>query len=388
MPSNQKIIIGIISVVTIISAFMLFDTSNPETTTSEDSLELASGNSTNIGDETKQTESKGNNGKQGESLLDQLKNERGSAKHPEIQSMLKTFLDTSSSKERSMALRKLAEYIAKTDPSQALDVFESIANQASGKAKAESYLFSRTFLTHFTPDNPGAATEWAVLLPESLSVAALQTTAPAWASTDLNAFLDWLSEVKNPSYRSTILKDVSLKMANSEDTLAQRAWIEHAITMPEAESQAASIMTVWSELDTEAAYHWIESIEDPVQQDQALVSMADSIAKTDPKLASGWVEQFPKGAARDKAVAATAQKWISQDPASAAEWLGGFDDGKYLGTVSTTVYSAWHQKDPDKANEWLETLDMAPSIKEYLTNMHKAVPTLPVVNEKTVKPED
>ena len=381
MSSIQKIIIGIIAVVSIVSTFMFFDASDPENTAPKGSLEVVPGSPTNTGKGTKQTESSVNNGKLGTSLLDQLKKKGGATKHPEIQAMLQTFLNTSSSKERSISLRKLAEYIAKTDPSQAWDVFESIAKQATGKAKAESYLFSRTFLTHFTPDNPGAATEWAVLLPEDLSVAALQTTAPAWASTDLNAFLDWLGEVENPKLRSTALKDVSMKMADSNDTLAQEAWIEHAITMPEAESQAASIVAVWSELDTEKAYHWIETIEDPVQQDQALVSMADSIAKTDPKLASEWVEQFPKGAARDKAVAATAQKWISADPASAAEWLGEFNESKYLGTVSTTIYSAWHQKDPDKANEWLETLDMAPSTKEYLTNMHKAVPALPQAGE-------
>ena len=85
----------------------------------------------------------------------------------------------------------------------------------------------------------------------------MQSTAPAWAKSDMNGFIDWLDKLDNPALRSAALKDVSMTMAQSDQTEAQRAWVEHAIQMPEAESQAASIVSLWTELDTKEAYHWI-----------------------------------------------------------------------------------------------------------------------------------
>lgn len=268
---------------------------------------------------------------------------------------------------RRQALEDLAGALAQYDPQRAADLVKRILAE-QGEGGRDVHALVSGFMSDYSARNPAAAAAWAEILPLNLKFDAFTFVAREWAKTDLPAATAWAEAISDLSLRSSALRRISERLAESAEPQEVAGWARRLASSTDASHHTELIGRLWAKGDLQGAFQWAAQVEDPVRRTSAVVAVAGVVAEQNPGAAISWVEKFPPGELRNEAISVTALKWSESDPEAATRWIHGLGDQQMMETSMPTIARRWMQKEPVKAAGWIQSAPLPKRTKEYLLN--------------------
>jgi hypothetical protein len=156
-------------------------------------------------------------------------------------------------------LPKLAENMAQTDPSRALELVSTLSDAAREKA-------TNSVLKSWANIDATAATLWLQKQPPQASL--YESVAQAWVAQDLAAATQWVNALEDGPMKDEVVNRVVSRFQNRNPQVAL-AWIEGISDDAKRVAAYRKLARSWIRNDRIAARSWIESapLPEPVKSE-------------------------------------------------------------------------------------------------------------------------
>ncbi len=210
-----------------------------------------------------------------------------------------------------------AETLATLDLAQARAWVETIPRPAE-KAKAIESLAS-----HWSREDPAAASRWMMQLPPELRAAALPQVLEHWSEYDALGAADFVLTQLPPEQQIDAAKQVMGKWAREEPATVAN-WIPAFKDEKVRTTLVNQVVKSWADQNPAAAAQWIRDLPaaDP-RRAAAIEPYYDALLPKEPRRALEWIQQM--GATNDPTTqhraGYAALNWSYESPAEARRWL-------------------------------------------------------------------
>lgn len=160
---------------------------------------------------------------------------------------------------QEIVLPKLAESMAQTDPSRALELVSTLGDAAKGSA-------ANSVLNSWANTDPAAAASW--VQKERPRASYYQSVAQAWVAQDLPAATQWVNTLEDGPTKDEVVNGVVSRFQNRNPQVAL-SWIEGISDDSKRVEAYRKLARSWIRNDRIAARSWIESapLPEPVKSE-------------------------------------------------------------------------------------------------------------------------
>lgn len=219
------------------------------------------------------------------------------------------------SQTNSTISHAVASWARLGDPQAAMEW--SLENLESHGALDDAVRFAAS---NWAEQDPKAAAEFALSLPESVKSDAFTGLAYEWPTNNAGEFLDFVQSAPDPEAISSLTK-------RGFWTLAQRKggtkFLSNALEMPPGKTRHDAIRGLfggWSQsvAGPAEAVERIDDVPEGSLRNAAIFGFNDYEGRRDPALAMKLAAKISNPAARDRELILRGKAWLKQDPSTAA----------------------------------------------------------------------
>jgi hypothetical protein len=264
-----------------------------------------------------------------------------------------------SENERSAALEKVFEAIARTDPEGALQLMRVHAPERVGKAGMPDDVADALL------ERPGV--ESAKRFFEAKDFDHLAQLAVRWARSDPNAAQAWANALPEGEGKARALDSVYIAMADKDRAGTLKAVSELSKMGIPTPGTVARLIREWPNDDVKGLMNWVMEMPPGKGQTEALARATEVLARRDPKATAEWLGGFSGSPARDNAVQTFARNILSRDAGMAYEWAATISDEAERQRTLHQLTLEWFRLNPGAAFDWMQKADaLSPEEKRAL----------------------
>jgi hypothetical protein len=235
--------------------------------------------------------------------------------------------------QRAELTRSVVAGLADTDRALAADLVLRLSKEGNEAAPRLMEIVARETVR---ADGAAAASRWSESLPNGpLKGAAMGLIADEFSRRDPEAAAAWAQTHASEEYAARAIARIGGQWAG-ENPQAAVDWLE---SLPSGTGQAAGMKTAFN--------HWEDS--DPIAASNHLLSM-------------------PSSPLRDTSISGFADGYAWQNPALSIQWADSIENAKLREQTITRVGQIYLRQDPAAGRAWLESSNLAPEIKQRITN--------------------
>jgi hypothetical protein len=183
--------------------------------------------------------------------------------------------------------------------------------------------------------------------------------------------------IENASRWSESLPDGSLKGAamnliagelSRRDPEAAAAWAQRHAAEDYATRAIGRIGGQWSSQNPEAAVGWLASLPAGQGQTAGMTAAFNNWEDSDPVAASNYLFSMPSSQLRDTSISGFAGGYAWQNPELSMQWAQSIENPALREQTITRVGQIYLRQKPADGRAWLESSNIAPEIKQRISN--------------------
>ncbi len=221
---------------------------------------------------------------------------------------------------RDRVISAVTMNLAGSDPEQAIQVLEQISNEQMKSASA-SQIAAAWAQTDFD-----GALNWVSSLDDSTRRQTLRTIGQHLVRSDVDKAIDLLAQFPGDETRGLNVQ-VAQQLAQTRGTDAALAFVNRYKGDAEYSHLLTGIISMTASTDPVRAMRMAEDIEDEQSRDKVFSNIVSRHAATNPQQALQWMNSISSPEGRSRAMSQVAMFWFSTDPSAASAWVDGLPRG-------------------------------------------------------------
>lgn len=252
--------------------------------------------------------------------------------------------------------------IAQTDPQLALT--EALN---TSKVQMRSMLVSNV-VQYIAQTNPADAVAYLDQIQDPRQrLEASQQLASAWIRRDSNAAINWIFDQDKETVRQ-LIQQASYGLLNTDVDAAIRI-----LPRLDAQNQVHMRQQIAQKLATDRspgeAQAFIRQFQGQPGYDQLQASLISGVAQTDVLMAKQLADQLTNDTARDGAYVQIIAQRAQTDPVEAARWLNSVSEKRSRGAAAGQLAAYWYASDPAAATRWVSSLPVGSTRDDAIMRM-------------------